>query len=63
MVIIAPVEKITRFGEEWYTQEFCGNDGNLKAVRLYNCFGEFETEQPDRDALEDWFLDNVVSGE
>ena len=59
---IGPVEKITKFRETWYTQEFYRPDGNLEAVALYNRFGEFETEQPDRDALEEWFLDNIVNG-
>ena len=54
-----PIERITKFGETWYIQEVYTHEGNLKAVELYNRFGEFETEQPDRDALEEWFLDNI----
>lgn len=54
-------EKIFKLGEVWYIREICGQDGNLKAVELYNCFGEFETEQPDREALDDWFLDNIAN--
>ena len=57
--IIGPIERIRKFGETWYIQEIYNHDGNLKAVQLYNCFGEFETEQPDRDALEDWFLKTI----
>lgn len=56
-----PIERITKFGETWYIQEVYTHEGNLKAVHLYNCFGEFETEQPDRAALDDWFLDNIVN--
>lgn len=59
--LIGPVEQITKFGEKWYIQEIYRPDGNLAAVSLYNSFGEFETEQPDRDALEEWFLDNIVN--
>lgn len=61
-VLDGPIERITKFGELWYIQEVYTHEGNLKAVELYNSFGEFETEQPDRDALEEWFLDNIVNG-
>lgn len=60
--LTGPLERIRKFGETWYIQEIYSYEGNLKAVCLYNCFGEFETEQPDRDALEEWFLDNIVNG-
>lgn len=59
---IGPVEQITKFGETWYIQEIYRPDGNLEAVSLYNRFGEFETEQPDLEAIEQWFLDNIVNG-
>ena len=60
--LTGPVEQITKFGETWYIQEIYRPDGNLEAVSLYNCFGEFETEQPDLEAIEQWFLDNIVNG-
>ena len=60
--LIGPVEQITKFGETWYIQEIYRPDGNLEAVSLYNHFGEFETEQSDQDALEEWFLDNIANG-
>lgn len=58
--LIGPVERITKFGETWYIQEFYRPDGNLEAVSLYNSLGEFETEQPDQDALEEWFLARIA---
>lgn len=60
--IYGPVERVLKFGDVWYIQERYRPDGNLEAVSLYNSFGEFETEQPDRDALEEWLLDNIVNG-
>ena len=59
---IGPVEQVTKFGKTWYIQEIYRPDGNLEAVSLYNSLGEFETEQPDLEAIEQWFLDNIVNG-
>lgn len=56
---VGPVIKFTRAGETWYKQEFYNHEGNVEAIRLYNSFGEFETEQPNEDALNDWFIDNI----
>lgn len=61
-IMAGTIEQIIKFGETWYIQEIYRPDGNLEAVSLYNRFGEFETEQPDQDALEEWFLDNIVNG-
>jgi len=61
-IMAGEVEQITKFGETWYIQEIYRPDGNLEAVSLYNRFGEFETEQPDLEAIEQWFLDNIVNG-
>lgn len=61
-IMAGEVEQITKFGETWYIQEIYRPDGNLEAVSLYNRFGEFETEQPDMEAIEQWFLDNIVNG-
>lgn len=58
--VYGPIERIEKFGEVWYIQERYRPDGNLDAVSLYNCDGGLETEQPDRYALEEWFLDNIV---
>ena len=61
-IMAGEIEQITKFGETWYIQEIYRPDGNLEAVSLYNHFGEFETEQPDLEAIEQWFLDNIVNG-
>ena len=61
-IMAGEVEQITKFGKTWYIQEIYRPDGNLEAVSLYNSLGEFETEQPDLEAIEQWFLDNIVNG-
>lgn len=61
-IMAGEVEQIMKFGETWYIQEIYRPDGNLEAVSLYNRFGEFETEQPDMEAIEQWFLNNIVNG-
>ena len=57
-----PIERVVKLGEVWYLQEHYRPDGNLGSISLYNCDGIFETEQPDRDAIEEWFFDNIING-
>lgn len=54
-------ERIEALGEAWYIKEVCGQDGNLKAVELYNSSGDLLTEQPDRETITDWFIDNIIN--
>lgn len=57
-----PIERVVKLGEVWYLQEHYRPDGNLGSISLYNSEGIFETEQPDRDAIEEWFFDNIING-
>lgn len=57
--IIGAPTRITIGENEWWYQQFCKWDGNLKAVRLYDKDGDFVSEFPSMEELFD-FLKGVI---